>query len=211
MVSVRSSPRSRRSRQLRGTPRRAWVVVVTALLGLGAVTVQTAAAGQRSAASGTATSTLSPQGWITTRDGVRRVQPLSGAELTPPTTSSAVRIAVDETRRYQSKSGVGAALTESSAHLLMRLSATRRTAALRALFDPNTGAGIDLVRVPLGASDFALSHYTYDDVPAGQTDLKLSRFSLAHDDAEMVPVLREALKINPRLQVWGLPGAPRRG
>ena len=63
--------------------------------------------------------------------------------------------------------GFGAALTESSAHLLMQLEPAARTAALRSLFDPVAGAGIDLVRLPLGASDFALSRYTYDDLPAG--------------------------------------------
>ena len=107
--------------------------------------------------------------------------------------------------------GFGAALTESSAHLLMGLTPSARTAALRSLFDPVTGAGMSLVRVPLGASDFALSRYTYDDLPAGQTDPTLSRFSLAHDDAEIVPVLKEALAINPALRVMGTPWSARPG
>jgi glucosylceramidase len=114
-------------------------------------------------------------------------------------------VPVDDTITYQRMDGFGAALTESSAHLLMALPPKVRTATLRTLFDPASGAGIDLVRVPLGASDFALSHYTYDDLPAGETDPALSRFSLAHDDAEIVPVLREALKVNPQLRIMGTP------
>ncbi len=101
--------------------------------------------------------------------------------------------------------GFGAALTESSAHLLMGLSAAARSAALRSLFDPATGAGISLVRLPLGASDFALSRYTYDDMPAGRTDPTLAGFSLTHDDAEIIPVLTQALQINPALQVIATP------
>ena len=116
-----------------------------------------------------------------------------------------MHVPVDDTVAYQSMDGFGAALTESSAHLLMQLDPAARTAALRSLFDPAAGAGLDLVRLPLGASDFALSRYTYDDVPAGQADPTLAKFSLAHDDAEVVPVLREALRINPALQVMGTP------
>ena len=151
------------------------------------------------------TSGVLPAGWLTTRDGMRRLDPLTAPELSASGSRSAVHVTVDDTTRYQSMDGFGAALTESSAHLLMQLSATARTAALRSLFDPVTGAGMDLVRLPLGASDFALSRYTYDDVPAGQTDPDLSRFTLGHDDAEIVPVLQEALRINPSLRVMGTP------
>ncbi|MEO7942982.1 MAG: glycoside hydrolase family 30 beta sandwich domain-containing protein [Marmoricola sp.] len=144
-------------------------------------------------------------GWLTTKDARRRVSRLSAAELVPSTSRSAVHVAVDDTQRFQTMDGYGAALTESSAHLLMRLPAAKRTAALRSLFDPVDGAGLSLVRLPLGASEFALSRYTYDDLPSGQTDPSLTRFSLAHDDAEIIPVLREALAINPRLRVMGTP------
>ncbi len=153
----------------------------------------------------TAKPVATTRGWITTSSGSRRVAALSSSELKPSTARSAVHVPVDESTRYQQMDGFGAALTESSAHLLMGLSPAARTAALGALFDPVSGAGIDLVRLPLGASDFALSHYTYDDVPAGQSDPTLSRFSLAHDDAEIIPVLHEALRINPDLRVMGTP------
>ena len=113
------------------------------------------------------TSGLLQAGWLTTRDGSRRLDPLTSTELAPSPSRSAVHVTVDDGTRYQRMDGFGAALTESSAHLLMQLSPAARTAALRSLFDPVTGAGIDLVRLPLGASDFALSRYTYDDLPAG--------------------------------------------
>ncbi len=144
-------------------------------------------------------------GWLTTKDARRRVSRLSAAELVPSTARSAVHVAVDTTKRFQTMDGYGAALTESSAHLLMQLPAVKRTAALRSLFDPVEGAGLDLVRLPLGASDFALSRYSYDDLPSGQTDPDLTRFSLTHDDVEIIPVLQEALAINPRLKVMGTP------
>ena len=149
--------------------------------------------------------TSTASGWTTTADGTRRVAPLTSAELTPSTSRSAVHVAVDDSTRYQSMDGFGAALTESSAHLLMGLSPSRPHRGAALAVRPGQRRRDDLVRLPLGASDFALSRYTYDDVPAGQTDPTLSRFSLAHDDAEIVPVLKEALRINPSLRVMGTP------
>jgi glucosylceramidase len=150
-----------------------------------------------------------PAGWISTASGSRRVAALTPEELAPSAAPSAVRVPVEATTTYQEMDGFGAALTESSAHLLMRLPGGARAAALRSLFDPVDGAGISLVRVPVGASDFALTHHTFDDVPAGQSDPTLSRFSLAHAEKELVPVLREALAINPELRVmltpWSAP------
>lgn len=145
------------------------------------------------------------QGWITTGDQSRRVADLAATELVPGSVQGAVTVRVDATTRFQQIDGFGAALSESSAHLLMGLPSTERDHALRALFDPATGAGLDLVRVPLGASDFARTRYSYDDVPAGQSDPQLTRFSLTHDDAEIIPILRQAIAINPRLRVMGTP------
>jgi glucosylceramidase len=46
--------------------------------------------------------------------------------------------------------------------------------------------------------------FTYDDVPAGQTDVKLSKFSLAKD-ADVISLLKEILAINPRIKILGSP------
>ena len=47
--------------------------------------------------------------------------------------------------------------------------------------------------------------YTYDDVPARQTDPALTHFSLAEDDKDVIPVLREILAIAPGLQILASP------
>jgi glucosylceramidase len=57
----------------------------------------------------------------------------------------------------------------------------------------------------MGASDFALTDYTYDDVPAGQADPAQAAFSIDHDRAYILPVLKQALALNPRLKVMGSP------
>jgi O-glycosyl hydrolase len=68
-----------------------------------------------------------------------------------------------------------------------------------------------MLRQPMGASDFAVgSAYSYDDQPAGRTDRDLSDFSIAHDRAYILPRLREAYALNPRLSFmatpWSAPG-----
>lgn len=110
-------------------------------------------------------------------------------------------VVVDDGTRHQRFVGVGAAMTESSAWLLSRLPAEARSAALRDLFHPTDGAGISVVRVPLGASDFALDDYTYDDLPAGEADRGLYGFSIAREHEHVVPLLREAQAVNPSLRL----------
>ncbi len=55
------------------------------------------------------------------------------------------------------------------------------------LFSPTDGIGLSFLRQPIGASDFSLSHYSYDDVPFGEADESLSRFSTARDEAYVFP------------------------
>ncbi len=118
-------------------------------------------------------------------------------------------LGIDMSRRGQEFVGVGAALTESSAVLLSSLPKPARAQVLEDLFHPTRGAGISLLRVPLGASDFALADYTYNDLPAGSTDPQLRNFSMQRDFTHVLPVLAEATRINPDLQVmltpWSAP------
>ena len=105
--------------------------------------------------------------------------------------------------------GFGGAITDSSATVLYRLSPAARAATMRSLFDPVTGDGLDYLRQPIGASDFvATADYTYDDLPAGQTDYAQQHFSIAHDQAQILPLLRQAEALNPHLQIIASPWSP---
>ncbi|WOP39271.1 RICIN domain-containing protein [Streptomyces sp. Li-HN-5-13] len=76
------------------------------------------------------------------------------------------------------------------------------------LFDPGAGIGLSFLRQPIGASDFSLSTYSYDDMPSGQTDPTLANFSIAHDNSYILPVLRQALSLNPAISVMATPWSP---
>ena len=126
-----------------------------------------------------------------------------------PVRGSGLTIQVDPSRSYQTMDGFGASLTESSAWLLNRkLTAEQRRATLRMLFDREQGIGLSILRQPMGASDFALRDYSYDDVPAGEKDPELAKFSIAHDREDILPVLKEILAVNPDLKVIGSPWSP---
>jgi glucosylceramidase len=107
--------------------------------------------------------------------------------------------------------GFGAAMTDASAHLIESMPRERRHMLLEDLFgrDPSMrGITLGFVRVPMGASDFSMRDYSYDDMPAGQTDSTLSHFSIDPDRAEKLPALRQALAINPELTVMASPWSP---
>jgi glucosylceramidase len=144
--------------------------------------------------------------WLTTPDQANLLtpQPVSAVGPGDPALPT---IVVDPTRTFQPIEGFGASLTESAAHVIS--TSPNRDAVMRALFDRGTGAGLTYLRQPIGASDFAVgSHYTYDDMPPGQTDLGLSRFSIDRDRAEILPLLRQAKQLNPDLKVMAAPWSP---
>jgi glucosylceramidase len=124
--------------------------------------------------------------------------------------SPEVTITVDPAQTYQTMDGFGASITDSSASVLYRLTPAERERAVRSLFDPKQGIGVSFLRQPVGSSDFtaAAQHYTYDDVPVGQTDFALQHFSIAPDQAQVLPLLRRAKQLNPSLKVMATPWSP---
>ncbi len=119
-------------------------------------------------------------------------------------------IVLDENRRYQSMIGFGASFTDSAAWLVgTRLGNVRRAHLMRELFSRDEGIALQVIRQPMGASDFAVNgNYSYDDVPAGQSDPTLAQFSVEYDDAYIVPVLKEALAVNPDITLMASPWSP---
>ena len=120
--------------------------------------------------------------------------------------SDKLTITVDPSLRYQRMDGFGASITDSSASVLTDLAPATRDATMRDLFVTNK---LSFLRQPIGSSDFVDGpHYTFDDVAPGETDFDLSEFTIQHDRAEILPLLRQALQLNPDLKVMGTPWSP---
>ena len=157
--------------------------------------------GAAHAASGAAVSV-----WETTTDQSQLLAPQTGATFQSGTGSASQTITVDPSTTYQSMTGFGASFTDSSAWLVAN--SPLRNQIMTKLFDPTNGIGLDFLRQPIGASDFSRSLFSYDDMPAGQTDPTLASISIAHDQAYILPVLQQALSINPEITIMATPWSP---
>jgi glucosylceramidase len=119
-------------------------------------------------------------------------------------------IGVKESVRYQRIKGVGGALTDTSAWLMYdQLAPGVRAWLMRRLFGP-TGIDLRFIRIPMGAADFTSGRapFSYDDMPAGQTDTTLAHFAIAHDLFYVIPALKQALALDPRAFVMATPWSP---
>ncbi len=115
-------------------------------------------------------------------------------------------IEVNDKQRYQAIDGFGFALTGGSAQLMMKMDADKRASLIDELFGTGPGElGISYLRVSIGSSDLNDHVFTYDDMPTGQTDLKLEHFDLGPDKQDVIPVLKEALKVNPKIKILASP------
>jgi glucosylceramidase len=73
---------------------------------------------------------------------------------------------------------------------------------MRSLFSrAGDGIGLNYLRQPLGSTDFnSGGFYTYEDTPG--------QFSIARDQQQILPVLRQALAVNPGIRFMGSPWSP---
>jgi glucosylceramidase len=115
-------------------------------------------------------------------------------------------IDVNSAKTFQTIDGFGFALTGGSAMLLHHMDAAKRAALLHNLFTTEgDGIGVSYLRVTVGSSDMNDHVYSYDDLPEGQTDPDMQHFSLAPHEADVIPVLKEILAINPKIKILASP------
>ena len=149
--------------------------------------------------------------WVTTPDRAQLLRPQPGAlRFGPtPTPPAGAVIEVDDAQAFQPMAGFGYCLTGGSAELLRAMSAPARARLLRELFGTGKNdIGVSYLRLSIGASDLDAVVFSYDDMPAGQTDTTLTHFSLAPDEKCLLPVLKEMLAINPAIKLLGSPWSP---
>jgi len=146
----------------------------------------------------------SVQVWSTFRD--RRhasTQPLTWQPATAAIAADAIVLNPTETR--QEMLGFGAAFTDASCYMLNQLSPDKRAALMHELFAPDQMA-LNVCRTCIGASDYSKSLYSFDD--GEQDDPELKKFSIDHDKAYILPLLREARMLNPDLFLFSSPWSP---
>lgn len=115
-------------------------------------------------------------------------------------------IKVDDSKTFQTIEGFGFTLTGGSAQHIVHMDPPSRAALLHELFAiDSTNIGISYLRLSIGASDLNDHVFSYDDLPPGETDPEMKKFDLGPDRADIVPVLKEILAINPDIKLLGSP------
>ncbi len=118
-------------------------------------------------------------------------------------------IELDLSKKGQTILGLGASFDHATCENLSKLPAEKREEVLDKLVNPERGIGMNLMRICIGASDFiGEPYYTYDDLPEGETDPELAKFSIEKDRAYVLPAIKIAQKRNPNLLFFGSPWSP---
>ena len=143
--------------------------------------------------------------WLTNPDRSALFQIQSASQsISAPGTLPVIE--VDETQEFQSMEGFGCALTGGSAMLINSMNGAGQDALLRELFGTEGNSiGMSYLRVSIGSSDLDDRVFSYDDVAAGQVDTALVHFSIDPDRANLIPVLKKILAINPSMKLLGSP------
>ncbi len=144
--------------------------------------------------------------WLTTSDRSALFQQQPQPVQFSNSPASGTIIDVSDSKTYQTIDGFGFAVTGGSAQLLMRMDPAKRMAILRELYaEDGSGIGSSYIRLSVGASDMNDHVYSYDDLPKGETDINMAKFSLDPDRADVIPVLKEILAINPKIKILASP------
>ena len=139
---------------------------------------------------------------VTSGDRSRLLAEMDGLQF-GETYSTTSTITVNSSETYQEIDGFGFTLTEGSAEVIMSLTSEKQEELLYDLFNPETGIGVSVIRLGIGATDLSSYVYSYNDND-GDTDM--SEFSLEGPDTQYtIPVLLKALAINPDIKVMATP------
>jgi len=141
--------------------------------------------------------------WATFRDR-RHVQGESLA-WKPVTEVAPDAIALDPGVTRQQMLGFGAALTDAACSVLSQIPAAGREEVMHELFAPGEMA-MNVCRTCIGSSDYSRMVYSFDG--SSEPDPELKKFSIDHDKAYILPVLRHARTVNPELFLFSSPWSP---
>ncbi|MCA1918780.1 MAG: glucosylceramidase [Flavobacterium piscis] len=148
------------------------------------------------------------ESWITTTDESLKLQKQNDLVFNTETNSNQT-IEVNPSQKFQTIEGFGFSLTGGSAQAILKLDKAKKEALLQELFSRKEDAiGLSYLRISIGASDLNEKVFSYDDLPEGETDLKLEKFNLGPDLNDVVPLLKEILAINPQIKIMGSPWSP---
>jgi glucosylceramidase len=112
---------------------------------------------------------------------------------------------IETSNPLQSINGFGGCFNELGWTSLQLLTPQDRQSIFKELFAPGFGANFTICRMPVGANDFSLKWYAYDETDG---DFAMKDFSIANDLQTLVPFIKGAKKYSPALKLWASPWSP---
>jgi glucosylceramidase len=116
-----------------------------------------------------------------------------------------VDVILDLSKTQQTIRGFGTCFNELGWTSLNMLKADDREAVMKELFAPEVGANFTICRMPVGANDFSLDWYSYNE---NDGDFEMTKFSIDHDKNTLIPFIKNAKKYNPSVELWASPWCP---
>lgn len=146
--------------------------------------------------------------WLTKADGSIKLSKQNWIYTFGTEYNTHPTLEINPNQTYQTVDGFGYTLTGGSVELINQLNPAKKQALLQELFGTGSDAiGVSYLRISIGASDLSSSVFTYNDLPAGQTDVNLTQFSLT-PDAALIQLLQTIRTINPSIKILGSPWSP---
>ncbi|KAF9485722.1 glycoside hydrolase [Pholiota conissans] len=157
---------------------------------------------------------LLPSFWQTTWDRSKlftSLAPSSPINFVTPGAIGSADIVINDGTVFQSIAGFGGSLTDTSATTLNNLKTKNSVnywKLLQYMFTTTDGAnaaGLNYIRIPLGASDFSASLYSLDDTNG---DTSFSNFNINNVPASVFSVLKDIQSTNSLIKIHLLPWSP---
>jgi len=144
--------------------------------------------------------------WLTKGDQSQLLSKQNVALNFSESTNSNPTIEVDQNTTFQEIDGFGYTLTGGSASLINALPAAAKDKLLHELFaSADDAISVNYIRVSIGASDLSAYPFTYNDLGDGETDEALTKFTIAKEQTDLIPILKKIVAINPKIKILGSP------
>lgn len=148
-----------------------------------------------------------------TAQNIQNIQWMSTTEIVPwvkkdikaLSMKASSSIEIDLQRVRQTIDGFGGCFNEIGWDALNSIPYAEKRDILSNLFDQVSGCKFNICRMPLGANDYAVNWYSYNETPG---DYEMEHFSIARDRLRLIPYINEAKEFKPDLKIWASPWCP---
>jgi len=113
-------------------------------------------------------------------------------------------IEVFPTKNLQTITGFGGCFNEFGWEALKLISADKQDQIFKELFSAE-GANFSLNRLPIGASDYSLDFYSFNET---KNDFAMTNFSIERDQHCLIPYIKKAQKQAPSMRFFASPWCP---